>query len=96
MSESKKAWWTIPDNAYNQGWQIPTFYLGEPVWWRSDPHEGVHVTGIALQDGWQDDEANEWHEPYWQFQVTGKYGWWTEESFFGRAEHGAYLKAWVE
>src|SRR5260370_10640170 len=66
MSESKRAWWTIPETGYNQDWPRPAFALGEMVWWRSDPREGVHVTGISLQEGWQDDKDNTWHDPFWQ------------------------------
>lgn len=91
MSESKKAWWAIPETGYNGTWQIPTFFLGEMIWWRADPRESVHVTGVALQEGWQDDEANEWHEPYWQYQVSTHHGWWADNQFVGRAEHGAYI-----
>ncbi|SRR5258708_6247410 len=92
--QNKRTWWTIPETGYNQGLQIPTFALGEMIWWRADPRESCHVIGIALQAGWQDDEANEWHEPYWQFQVTGNHGWYADSDFIGRAEHGPYLKAW--
>ncbi len=96
MSESKRAWWTIPETGYNQDWPRPAFALGEMVWWRSDPREGVHVTGISLQEGWQDDKDNTWHDPFWQYQITQNYGWWSDNQFVAHAEHGAYLKAWLE
>ena len=40
--------------------------------------------------------GTQWHEPYWQYQVSTHHGWWADNQFVGRAEHGAYLNAWLE
>lgn len=94
-----KVWWAIPETGFNSGWIVPAFALGELVWLRSDPREGLHVTGIAWQEGWQDEEEDEWHDGWWQYQVmphAEKYNWLTDAELVGLAEHGAYLKGWLE
>ena len=92
----QRVWWSVPETGFNAGWPRPEFALGEMVWWRSDPREATHIIGVSYCEAWFDEEAQEENAPYWEFEVTGRGGWWPASSFVGRADHAVALSAWKE
>lgn len=96
MGEEKiKVWWSIPATGYNQGWRLPAFGLGEMVWWRYNPRQAVHVTGVVLVEGYIDEEDPESStDQTWEYLVTGETYPVSEENLVGLAGHRAALRAW--